>query len=56
MLNIIIFGPPGAGKGTQSEHIREKYNLTYISTGQVLRAEMAAGTETIYVDAPVKTK
>ena len=45
MLNIIIFGPPGAGKGTQSEHIREKYNLTYISTGQVLRAEMAAGTE-----------
>ncbi len=45
MLNIIIFVPPGAGKGTQSEHIREKYNLTYISTGQVLRAEMAAGTE-----------
>ncbi len=45
MLNIIIFGPPGAGKGTQSEHIKEKYNLTYISTGQVLRAEMAAGSE-----------
>ena len=45
MLNIIIFGPPGAGKGTQSEHLKEKYNLTYISTGQVLRAEMAAGTE-----------
>lgn len=45
MLNIIIFGPPGAGKGTQSEHIKAKYNLTYISTGQVLRAEMAAGTE-----------
>ena len=45
MLNIIIFGPPGAGKGTQSEYIKEKYNLTYISTGQVLRAEMAAGTE-----------
>ena len=45
MLNIIIFGPPGAGKGTQSEHIKERYNLTYISTGQVLRAEMAAGTE-----------
>lgn len=45
MLNIIIFGPPGAGKGTQSDYIKEKYNLTYISTGQVLRAEMAAGTE-----------
>ncbi|MBR4155195.1 MAG: adenylate kinase [Bacteroidales bacterium] len=45
MLNIIIFGPPGAGKGTQSEHIKERYGLTYISTGQVLRAEMAAGTE-----------
>ena len=45
MLNIIIFGPPGAGKGTQSEHLKEKYDLTYISTGQVLRAEMAAGTE-----------
>ena len=45
MLNIIIFGPPGAGKGTQSEHIKERYDLTYISTGQVLRAEMAAGTE-----------
>lgn len=45
MLNIIIFGPPGAGKGTQSEYIKERYNLTYISTGQVLRAEMAAGTE-----------
>ncbi len=45
MLNIIIFGPPGAGKGTQSDFIKEKYNMTYISTGQVLRAEMAAGTE-----------
>lgn len=45
MLNIIIFGPPGAGKGTQSAFIKEKYDLTYISTGQVLRAEIAAGTE-----------
>ena len=45
MLNIIIFGPPGAGKGTQSEYIKERYNLTYISTGQVLRAEIAAGSE-----------
>lgn len=45
MLNIIIFGPPGAGKGTQSEYIKERYNLTYISTGQILREEMAAETE-----------
>lgn len=45
MLNIIIFGPPGAGKGTQSEYIKSRYNLTYISTGQILREEMAAGTE-----------
>lgn len=45
MLNIIIFGPPGAGKGTQSEFIKDRYNLTYISTGQILRDEMAAETE-----------
>ena len=45
MLNIIIFGPPGAGKGTQSTFIKERYDLTYISTGQILRQEMAAGTE-----------
>ena len=45
MLNIIIFGPPGAGKGTQSEFIKDRYNLTYISTGQILREEMAAETE-----------
>ena len=47
-MKIIMLGAPGAGKGTQSEHIREKYNLTYISTGQVLRAEMAAGTEIVF--------
>lgn len=45
MLNIIIFGPPGSGKGTQSTFIKERYNLNYISTGQILRDEMAAGTE-----------
>ncbi|MBK7214583.1 MAG: adenylate kinase [Bacteroidales bacterium] len=42
MLNIALFGPPGAGKGTQSEFLVRKYNLYYISTGDLLRKEMAA--------------
>ena len=41
MLNIALFGPPGAGKGTQSQKLLEKYNLTYISTGDILRSEIA---------------
>lgn len=45
MLNIVIFGAPGSGKGTQSERIVEKYGLDHISTGDVLRAEIAAGTK-----------
>jgi adenylate kinase len=45
MLNLIIFGPPGAGKGTQSEKLLSKYNLQHISTGDLLRAERSAGTE-----------
>lgn len=45
MLNIAIFGPPGAGKGTQSQYLIEKYNLTYISTGDILRQEMADKTD-----------
>ena len=45
MLNIVIFGAPGSGKGTQSEKIVEKYGLDHISTGDVLRAEIAAGSE-----------
>lgn len=44
MLNIAIFGPPGAGKGTQSQLIIEKYNLAYISTGDLLRQEIAENT------------
>lgn len=45
MLNIVIFGAPGSGKGTQSERIVGKYGLDHISTGDVLRAEIAAGSE-----------
>ncbi len=45
MLNIALFGPPGAGKGTQAKNLAEKYNLTYISTGEILRQEIAEGTE-----------
>lgn len=45
MLNIVIFGAPGSGKGTQSERIVEKYGLNHISTGDVLRNEIKNGTE-----------
>ena len=45
MLNIVIFGAPGSGKGTQRERIVEKYGINHISTGDVLRAEIQNGTE-----------
>jgi len=45
MLNIVIFGAPGSGKGTQSEYIIERYDLAHISTGDVLRAERDSGSE-----------
>ena len=44
MLNLVIFGPPGAGKGTQAAKIIEKYNLVHLSTGDILRIEKAKGT------------
>lgn len=45
MLNVVIFGAPGSGKGTQSELIIKKYGLFHISTGDVLRGEIKNGTE-----------
>jgi adenylate kinase len=42
MLNIVLFGPPGAGKGTQAASLIEKYNLVHLSTGDILRGELAA--------------
>lgn len=45
MLNIVLFGPPGAGKGTQSQKLIDKYGLVHLSTGDLLRSQIAAGTE-----------
>ncbi len=44
MLNLILFGPPGSGKGTQAEKLVEKYNLLHISTGDLFRYEMSNDT------------
>lgn len=45
MLNIVLFGPPGAGKGTQSERLIEKYNLVHLSTGDMFRLHISQDTE-----------
>jgi len=45
MLNIVLFGPPGSGKGTQSEKVIKKYGLVHISTGDLLREEVSAQTD-----------
>ncbi len=45
MVNFLIFGPPGSGKGTQSVQLAKKFNLAHLSTGDMLRAEISSGTE-----------
>ena len=45
MLNIALFGPPGAGKGTQAKRIVDKYKLVHLSTGDMIRREIAEGTD-----------
>ncbi|MFN8165375.1 MAG: adenylate kinase [Bacteroidia bacterium] len=45
MLNLVLFGPPGAGKGTQSENLIREFNLVHLSTGDILRAEVKAETK-----------
>ena len=44
MINLILFGPPGSGKGTQAERLKEHFQLLHISTGDLLRSEIANGT------------
>jgi adenylate kinase len=45
MLNVVLFGPPGAGKGTQSQKLIDKYKLVHLSTGDILRNEITNSTE-----------
>jgi adenylate kinase len=49
MLNVVIFGPPGSGKGTQSENLIKTFNLAHISTGDLLRKEIHGNTQLGYL-------
>ncbi len=56
MLNIVLFGAPGCGKGTQAAKLKEKYGVNHVSTGDVIRGEIKRGTElgksmTEYIEA-----
>ena len=54
-MNIIIFGPPGAGKGTQANFIVKRYNLFQVSTGKILREEIKNKTEIDYSNSISKS-
>ncbi|WP_300189182.1 adenylate kinase [uncultured Alistipes sp.] len=45
MINIVLFGAPGCGKGTQAQRLKEHYGIEHVSTGEVIRGEIASGTE-----------
>ncbi|MEG1405688.1 MAG: adenylate kinase [Alistipes sp.] len=45
MINIVLFGAPGCGKGTQAQRLKEHYGILHVSTGEVIRGEIARGTE-----------
>lgn len=45
MLNIVLFGPPGAGKGTQAEKLQQRYGILHLSTGEAIREQMRQGTD-----------
>lgn len=53
MLNLILFGPPGSGKGTQAKLLEAKYRLVHISTGDLFRLEIDGGTQWVWKQAPI---